>query len=98
MSCTTNNFLSTSGYPMLASWKICAGVPPRVHDLKDDLGGSIQYPCDQCEYKATKKGSLKSHIESVHEKVQYPCNQCEYKATQNGNLKRHIQTIHDIMN
>ena len=38
--------------------------------------------CHHCEYKATAKGHLKRHIESVHMNVDYPCNQCEYKATQ----------------
>ena len=25
------------------------------------------YSCDQCEYKATQKWSLKTHVESIHE-------------------------------
>ena len=37
-----------------------------------------------------KNGNLKSHIQSVHEKVKYYCNLCEFKATQRGNLKTHI--------
>ena len=30
----------------------------------------IKYPCNQCEYKATEKGHLKTHIELVNEKSQ----------------------------
>ena len=30
---------------------------------------NIKYPCNHCEYKATEKGNLKTHIESVNEKV-----------------------------
>ena len=52
------------------------------------------YPCNLCDYKATQQGSLKKHIESVHEKVKYPCNLCEYKATEKGHLKRHIKSVH----
>ena len=48
--------------------------------------------------KATEKGSLKKHIESVHEKVKYPCHQCEYKATTKGNIQRHIQKKHFMYN
>ena len=57
--------------------------------------GKVKYSCNQCEYKATTKGSLKTHIESVHEKVKYPCNQCDYKATAKGNLKQHIKSKHE---
>ena len=27
-----------------------------------------------CEYKVTIQGSLKKHIESIHEKMKHPCN------------------------
>ena len=56
--------------------------------------GNIIYRCDQCEYKATQKGNLKQHIESIHENITYPCDQCEYKSTWKGNLKKHIESIH----
>ena len=29
----------------------------------------FKYPCDQCDYKATKKGTLLKHIRSMHEGV-----------------------------
>ena len=45
------------------------------------MHGNVKYPCDQCEYAATQKTSLKRHIES---------DQCEYAATQKSALKRHI--------
>ena len=46
---------------------------------------NIKYLCNQCEYKATRKGHLKTHEMSVHENIKYPCNQCEYKANMFGN-------------
>ena len=30
---------------------------------------NVQYNCDQCDYKATHKGSLKIHIDSKHRDV-----------------------------
>ena len=54
------------------------------------MHGNVKYPCDQCEYAATQKTSLKRHIESVHCKITYPCDYCEYVATQKSALKRHI--------
>ena len=37
--------------------------------------------CDLCGNYFETKGSLKAHIQSVHEKVRYSCDQCEYQAT-----------------
>ena len=53
-----------------------------------------RYSCDQCDYKATHKGSLKRHIESVHGDKQYPCDKCDYKTAWKGNLKTHIDSVH----
>ena len=62
----------------------------------------VKYPCDQCDYKATQKGSLLSHIKSKHEGVKYPCDQGDDKATQKSNLLIHSQHIvvsnHDSFN
>ena len=41
-----------------------------------------RYSCDQCDYKTTQKGYLKTHIDSVHGDVRDSCDQCDYKATQ----------------
>ena len=42
---------------------------------------NVKYPCNHCDYKATKKGNLLTHIKSKHEGVRFPCDQCDYKAT-----------------
>ena len=54
-----------------------------------------RYNCDKCEYKATKEGNLKKHVELKHEGFCYYCDQCEYKAKEAGTLKRHISTKHE---
>ena len=35
----------------------------------------IRYPCDQCDYRATKKFDLKEHIQVKHESGGYPCSE-----------------------
>ena len=35
----------------------------------DSVHDTIKYDCNICEYKATERGHLKKHIESVHAKV-----------------------------
>ena len=36
----------------------------------------IKYPCDKCGKKFTELGSMKKHIQSVHERVMFPCDKC----------------------
>ena len=45
----------------------------------------MKYPCGQCEYQATTKGSLSEHRRAVHEGIKYPCGQCQHQATTKGN-------------
>ena len=47
------------------------------------------------DHQATRLESLKTHIQSVHEKIKYSCNQCDHQATTQSNLKKHIQSMHD---
>ena len=54
-----------------------------------------RYPCDLFNPQASEAGSLKKHIQSVHEKIKYPCDLCDHKATPAENLKRHIQSVHE---
>ena len=54
-----------------------------------------RFDCKQCDYKATKKGNLLSHIKSIHEGLKFPCEQCDYKATRKGNLLKHVKLIHE---
>ena len=57
-------------------------------------GEGVNFPCDQCDYKATRKGHLLNHRKSRHEGVKFPCDQCDYKATERVNLLHHIRSIH----
>ena len=54
----------------------------------------VRYRCDECDYKATTKGSFFRHIKSRHEGVTFPCDQCDYKATEKASLLKHIKSKH----
>ena len=56
--------------------------------------GDRKYPCNQCNYKASKVSHIQEHIKSIHEGARYPCNHCTYKATTQSNLIRHIRSYH----
>ena len=61
-------------------------------DDKKEFRASVT---DHCDYRATKKGHQKEHVESTHEGVRYSCDQCDYRDTTKGHLKEHIESIHE---
>ena len=51
--------------------------------------GISKFECEQCEYKATKKGHLRVHTLSKHEGIKFDCDQCDYKVATKSNLRVH---------
>jgi len=58
----------------------------------------VKYPCDQCEYVATRPGNLRQHKAAKHWGVRYPCDLCDHVSTQLGNLKQHKAVKHGLIN
>ena len=50
------------------------------------------YSCDMCDYKATHKGIVDRHMDSVHGDVWHSCDQCDYKTKWKDNLKKHLDS------
>ena len=48
-----------------------------------------KFPCTECEYVAVSKPNLKSHFESIHERVTYTCDKCDAVTSNKSNLLRH---------
>ena len=65
-----------------------------IMHMKSEHEG-VKYPCDQCDYKATWKHSLKRHFKSKHVGVKHACDQCDHKATQRSDLFIHIISEHE---
>ena len=64
---------------------------------KAELGKkqTIYHPCPECEYCASRSGTLKRHIMAKHTNERpYHCIICDYQATQNETLRRHILAKH----
>ena len=55
---------------------------------------SKNFPCTECEYKATWKGHLQTHIKAIHKGETFQCPDCDYRATRKGHLQTHIKSIH----
>ena len=52
-------------------------------------------PCDQCDYKATNRGTLFTPVKSKHEGVRYPCDQCEFIGSTKSFLHSHKMSKHE---
>ena len=63
---------------------------PRNTDKEEKKG----HECPECEKTFSQAGSLKIHMNSIHQKIRYNCNFCEKSSTTKDNLKKHIATKH----
>ena len=55
----------------------------------------VWHSCDQCTYKAKRKGNLKTHVESIHEGLCYSCDHCGYRSTRKDSLACHVKSEHE---
>ena len=54
----------------------------------------VKYPCQQCDYQATKNSDMAKHNQSVHMGRKYPYQECGEQFTVNGSLTVHQKSIH----
>ena len=52
-------------------------VKEDIVDEKNPHSILVKYKCDICSKSYKSKGTLRRHIQSLHEGIKYPCNQCE---------------------
>ena len=45
--------------------------------------------CDNCDYDASTKDSLRSHKMMVYKNLRHSCDKCQYKTAQKSSLKTH---------
>ena len=69
------------------------GNPAKRPKLTEQKG--LDYPCNLCEYVASKLSNLKRHIATKHEAIRYPCDQCEYTSPSMDLLQRHKDSKHN---
>jgi len=56
---------------------------------------AYDYPCNQCDYTATTKPSLRRHRDSKHEGITYSCDKCERTFAVKDNLRIHAKRVHE---
>merc|ERR1719342_26869 len=52
-----------------------------------------KYHCEKCDYQATQKEALKSHMKKYHSN--FPCTICPFVGKSAGKLRTHIEEKHD---
>jgi len=52
------------------------------------------FACDQCAYRAVRKGHLNQHMLLHTGEKPFACDQCDYRAKSNARLNEHIMLVH----
>ena len=53
----------------------------------------VLYSCNKCNYKAVRKATLKTHVNSEHEGISYNCDQCSFNSKRQAILCRHVIVV-----
>ena len=71
-------------------------TPTNMRTHYRSVHGERQFPCNYCNYQATRKHVLIEHIQFKHEGKKYSCNQCDVQETTNAKLRKHLLSKHKI--
>ena len=52
------------------------------------------FKCDFCEASFSKNSNLKTHVETIHEKIKYVCERCPASYGRKYLLSKHIKKVH----
>ena len=80
--------------------KLCDSVFNRHDSLKNHIQlkhghlGPKLFQCLQCDYQATKKCHLITHVKSKHESHEFPCDFCDKVFGRKDTLNAHIKKNH----
>jgi KRAB domain-containing zinc finger protein len=81
--------------PDACPWSECEFTSKNLRQHINFKHKGINFPCEQCDYKAAGKDMLRSHIQQQHDKSTiFKCDQCEHTTVNHGNLQKHILYIH----
>merc|ERR1712142_383666 len=56
-----------------------------------------KFPCNDCQYSATTKSNLKTHVLAKHLGVKFPCHYCNFQGSTKGNTHFHMKMMHNSM-
>mmetsp|Transcript_22000 Transcript_22000/g.57441 ORF Transcript_22000/g.57441 Transcript_22000/m.57441 type:complete len:163 (-) Transcript_22000:26-514(-) len=56
--------------------------------------GEKPFACDFCDYRASRKSNLTTHLRVHTGETPYVCHLCDYRATKKSTLSRHVSRVH----
>ena len=68
----------------------------RIKHYKSEHPGKNIFNCNYCKHGANYITNLKSHIQSMHEKIELKCHMCPYKTNWNQLYSRHMRSDHGV--
>ena len=77
-----------------AKTNISESIPTRGRPRKLNNEEKKGNECPECKKTFAQSGSLKIHMDSIHQKIRYNCNFCEKSSSTKQNLKKHIANVH----
>ena len=58
--------------------------------------GSVQFMRKRKYFSCSLKGTIATHVASVHEKKKpFKCEFCDYKFSRKGDMNKHIVSVHE---
>ena len=94
----TNTFGSLKDVSLEEDSNLVSNFKPASEYSEEDMavknGQPNKFPCDRCNFSATRSNDLKRHKESIHEGVRYKCDQCSFSASRPSLLRKHLSKNH----
>ena len=82
----------------------CAYIAPEIWVLgqhrramhKDfgDKEADIRYKCNYCDYQATQRSHLKSHMAALHQQLVFCCDMCDFQSRWKSRMMAHTRAKH----
>jgi len=82
----------------------CAYIAPEIWVLSQhrramhkDLGdkeADVRYKCNYCDYQATQRSHLKSHMAALHQQLVFCCDMCDFQSRWKSRMMAHTRAKH----
>jgi len=65
-----------------------------MHKDFGDKEADIRYKCNYCDYQATQRSHLKSHMAALHQQLVFCCDMCDFQSKWKSRMMAHTRAKH----